>query len=76
MRKSFNELGEQTHALDENPFSVHLFIFRGRRGVRSKTGEKTERLRAQVEKLNRMLFGTRSKKLRQQVKQATVQRAE
>ena len=34
MRKSFNELGEQTpNALDENPFSGHLFIFRGRRCV-------------------------------------------
>ncbi|EOF6138065.1 IS66 family insertion sequence element accessory protein TnpB, partial [Salmonella enterica] len=28
MRKSFNGLGEQIqHALDENPFSGHLFIF-------------------------------------------------
>ncbi|GAA3612981.1 hypothetical protein GCM10023078_45040 [Gibbsiella greigii] len=44
--------------------------------VRARTEEKTERRRAQVEKLNRMLFGTRSKKLRQQVEQATVQRAE
>ncbi len=34
MRKSFNGLGEQVqHVLDENPFSGHLFIFRGRRGV-------------------------------------------
>ncbi|WP_069981950.1 IS66 family insertion sequence element accessory protein TnpB [Escherichia coli] len=33
MRKSFNGLGEQVqHVLDENPFSGHLFIFRGRRG--------------------------------------------
>ena len=33
MRKSFNGLGEQEqHVLDENPFSGHLFIFRGRRG--------------------------------------------
>ncbi len=33
MRKSFNGLGEQIqHVLDENPFSGHLFIFRGRRG--------------------------------------------
>ena len=33
MRKSFNGLGELVqHALDENPFSGHLFIFRGRRG--------------------------------------------
>ena len=32
MRKSFNGLGEQVqHVLDENPFSGHLFIFRGRR---------------------------------------------
>lgn len=33
MRKSFNGLGElEQHALDENPFSGHLFIFRGRKG--------------------------------------------
>ena len=32
MRKSFNGLCEQVqHVLDENPFSGHLFIFRGRR---------------------------------------------
>ena len=32
MRKSFNGLGEQVqHVLDENPFSGHLLIFRGRR---------------------------------------------
>ena len=32
MRKSFNGLGDQVqHVLDENPFSGHLFIFRGRR---------------------------------------------
>ena len=32
MRKSFNGLGEQIqHVLDKNPFSGHLFIFRGRR---------------------------------------------
>ena len=37
MRKSFNGLGEQIqHVLDENPFSGHLFIFRGRRGIPSK----------------------------------------
>lgn len=34
MRKSFNGLGELvSHALDENPFSDHLFIFRGRNVV-------------------------------------------
>ncbi len=33
MRKSFNGLGEQIQqALNENPYSGHLFIFRGRRG--------------------------------------------
>lgn len=33
MRKSFIDLGELVqHALDENPFSGHLFIFRGRKG--------------------------------------------
>lgn len=33
MRKSFNGLGELVqHALDDNPFSGHLFIFRGRKG--------------------------------------------
>lgn len=33
MRKSFNGLGEQVqHVLNVNPFSGHLFIFRGRRG--------------------------------------------
>ena len=33
MRKGFNGLGELIqHALDENPFSGHIFIFRGRRG--------------------------------------------
>ncbi|EHX90165.1 hypothetical protein ECDEC14C_1717, partial [Escherichia coli DEC14C] len=33
MRKSFNGLGEQIqHVLDDNPFSGHLFIFRGRTG--------------------------------------------
>ncbi len=33
MRKLFNGLGELVqHALDENPFSGHLFIFRGRKG--------------------------------------------
>lgn len=33
MRKSFNRLGEQVqHVLNVNPFSGHLFIFRGRRG--------------------------------------------
>ncbi|MBB6114602.1 transposase [Rahnella inusitata] len=33
MRKSFNGLGELVqHALDENPFSGHLFIFRARKG--------------------------------------------
>jgi len=33
MRKSFNGLGEQIqHVLDENPFSGHLFIFRGCKG--------------------------------------------
>lgn len=33
MRKSFNGLGELVqHALEENPFSGHLFIFRGRKG--------------------------------------------
>ena len=32
MRYSFNGLGEQIqHVLDDNPFSGHLFIFRGRR---------------------------------------------
>ncbi len=32
-RKSFNGLGEQVqHVLNDNPFSGHLFIFRGRRG--------------------------------------------
>lgn len=37
MRKSFNGLGEQIQqALNENPFSGHLFIFRGRRGDRVK----------------------------------------
>ncbi|MBM2613898.1 IS66 family insertion sequence element accessory protein TnpB, partial [Shigella boydii] len=31
MRKSFNGLGEQVqHVLNDNPFSGHLFIFRGR----------------------------------------------
>ncbi|WP_149010321.1 IS66 family insertion sequence element accessory protein TnpB, partial [Escherichia coli] len=30
MRKSFNGLGEQVqHVLNDNPFSGHLFIFRG-----------------------------------------------
>ncbi len=33
MRKSFNGLGEQVqHVLNDNPFSGHLFIFRGRQG--------------------------------------------
>ncbi|ECC5870121.1 IS66 family insertion sequence element accessory protein TnpB [Salmonella enterica] len=33
MRKSFNGLGELVHhALDENPFSGHLFIFCGLKG--------------------------------------------
>ncbi len=33
MRKSFNGLDELVqHALDENLFSGHLFIFRGRNG--------------------------------------------
>ncbi|EES5635897.1 IS66 family insertion sequence element accessory protein TnpB [Escherichia coli] len=33
MHKSFNGLGEQVqHVLNDNPFSGHLFIFRGRRG--------------------------------------------
>ncbi|EDA0235566.1 IS66 family insertion sequence element accessory protein TnpB, partial [Salmonella enterica] len=33
MRKSFNGLGELVqHAIDEDPFSGHLFIFRGRKG--------------------------------------------
>ncbi|ECY4644306.1 IS66 family insertion sequence element accessory protein TnpB [Salmonella enterica subsp. enterica] len=33
MRKSFNGLGELIqHTLNENPFSGHLFIFRGRKG--------------------------------------------
>lgn len=33
MRKSSNGLGEQVqHVLNDNPFSGHLFIFRGRRG--------------------------------------------
>ncbi len=33
MRKSFNGLGKLVqHALDENPFSGHLFIFCGRKG--------------------------------------------
>ena len=33
MRKSFNGLGEQVqYVLNDNPFSGHLFIFRGRRG--------------------------------------------
>lgn len=33
MRKSFNGLGELVqHALDDNPFSGHLLIFRGRKG--------------------------------------------
>jgi transposase len=33
MRKSFNGLGELVqHVLDDNPFSGHLFIFRGRKG--------------------------------------------
>ena len=33
MRKSFNGLGELVqHTLDDNPFSGHLFIFRGRKG--------------------------------------------
>ena len=33
MRKSFNGQGEQVqHVLNDNPFSGHLFIFRGRRG--------------------------------------------
>lgn len=33
MRKSFNGLGELIqHALDENPYSGHAFIFRGRKG--------------------------------------------
>ncbi|EAA7440238.1 IS66 family insertion sequence element accessory protein TnpB [Salmonella enterica] len=33
MRKSFNGLGELVqHTLEENPFSGHLFIFRGRKG--------------------------------------------
>ncbi|KNC91803.1 IS66 family insertion sequence element accessory protein TnpB [Trabulsiella odontotermitis] len=33
MCKLFNGLGEQVlHAPDENPFSGHLFIFRGRKG--------------------------------------------
>jgi transposase len=33
MRKLFNSQGELIqHALDENPFSGHLFIFRGRKG--------------------------------------------
>ncbi|MFN1150287.1 IS66 family insertion sequence element accessory protein TnpB [Serratia liquefaciens] len=32
-RKSFNGLGEMIqYALEDNPFSGHLFIFRGRRG--------------------------------------------
>ncbi len=34
MRKSFNGLGEQVqHVLNDNPFSGHLFIFRGTTGV-------------------------------------------
>lgn len=38
MRKSFNGLGELIqHALNENPFSGHLFIFRGRNGIWSKS---------------------------------------
>ncbi|QLA06928.1 IS66 family insertion sequence element accessory protein TnpB [Enterobacter ludwigii] len=33
MRNSFNGLGEIVqHALDEDPFFGHLFIFRGRKG--------------------------------------------
>ncbi len=37
MRKSFNGLEEQVqYVLDENPFSGHLFIFRGRRGDQIK----------------------------------------
>jgi transposase len=33
MRKSFNGLSELVqHALDENPYSGHVFIFRGRKG--------------------------------------------
>ncbi|GHM51827.1 isocitrate lyase [Escherichia coli] len=37
MRKSFNGLGEQVqHVLNDNPFSGHLFIFRGRRVTPSK----------------------------------------
>ncbi|ELD3251743.1 IS66 family insertion sequence element accessory protein TnpB [Enterobacter hormaechei] len=38
MRKFFNGLGELIqHALDDNPFSGHLFIFRGRKGDTVKT---------------------------------------
>ena len=37
MRKSFNGLGEQVqHVLNDNPFSGHPFIFRGRRVTPSK----------------------------------------
>ncbi|WP_200406013.1 IS66 family insertion sequence element accessory protein TnpB, partial [Escherichia coli] len=146
MRKSFNGLGEQVqHVLNDNPFSGHLFIFRGRRGdtvkilwadadglclfkkpdriiktvmsqkyliriaelerllseqaeaLRQKDQQlslveeteaflrsaltraeekieederEIEHLRAQIEKLRRMLFGTRSEKLRREVELA------
>ncbi|HAX4883656.1 TPA: IS66 family insertion sequence element accessory protein TnpB, partial [Escherichia coli] len=37
MRKSFNGLAKQVqHVLNVNPFSGHLFIFRGRRGDQIK----------------------------------------
>lgn len=40
------------------------------RSALARAEEKIEHLRAQIEKLRRMLFGTRSEKLRQQVEEA------
>ncbi|VEI75878.1 Transposase C of IS166 homeodomain [Serratia fonticola] len=62
------------HALDANPFSGYLFMVIPRRYsgpmLVACVEIEIEHLREQIEKLRRMLFVTRSEKLRRQVEEA------
>ena len=87
MRAGMNGLAVRVEsALTENPYSGHVFVFRGRRGDMTRDEQilgleaqlntratEIEHLKLTIAKLRRMQFGRKSEKLDHQIEQLELQ---
>ena len=87
MRAGMNGLAARVEsALTENPYSGHVFVFRGRRGDMTRDEQilgleaqlntratEIEHLKLTIAKLRRMQFGRKSEKLDHQIEQLELQ---